>query len=55
MLPCNVVVYEGEDRRAVVIAVDPTQTVAAAGNPKLSELAVSVKDKLARALARLES
>jgi len=54
LLPCNVVVYEGDDRRAVVMAVDPTQTVAATGNPKLGELAEAVKEKLTRALSRLE-
>jgi uncharacterized protein (DUF302 family) len=25
MLPCNVIVYEGDDGRTVVVAVDPTQ------------------------------
>jgi uncharacterized protein (DUF302 family) len=54
LLPCNVVVYEGDDGRAVVVAVDPTQTVAATGNPALADLAATVKEKLARALARLE-
>ena len=54
LLPCNVVVYEGDDRRAVVMAVDPTQTVAATGNPKLVALAEAVKEKLTRALSRLE-
>jgi uncharacterized protein (DUF302 family) len=54
MLPCNVVVYEGDDQRAVVVAVDPTQTIAAAGNPALVDLAASVKQKLERALAKLD-
>lgn len=54
MLPCNVVVYEDDDRRAVVVAIDPTKTVAATGNPKLAELAGAVKDKLTQALARLD-
>lgn len=54
MMPCNVVVYEGDDQRAVVVAVDPTKTVAASGNPKLTELAATVKDKLTRALEKLE-
>jgi len=54
LLPCNVVVYEGEDKRAVVMAIDPTQTVAATGNPALGELAATVKEKLARALGRVE-
>jgi len=54
MLPCNVVVYEGDDGRAVVLAIDPTRTIASAGNPKLEELAETVKTKLTRALAHLE-
>jgi uncharacterized protein (DUF302 family) len=54
MLPCNVVVYEGDDRRAVVLAIDPTKAMAATGNPKLVELAEAVKQKLTRALAKLE-
>ena len=54
MLPCNVVIYEADDQRAVVLAIDPTKTLAATDNPKLAALAESVKDKLTRALARLE-
>lgn len=53
MLPCNVVVYEGDDRRAVVLAIDPTKTIAAADVPALSKLAATVRDKLTRALERL--
>jgi uncharacterized protein (DUF302 family) len=54
MLPCNVVVYEGDDRHAVVVAADPTTMMAATGNPKLVELAEAVKQKLTNALAKLE-
>ncbi len=54
MLPCNVVVYEGDDGKAVVLAIDPTKTMAATGNPKLAELAEAVKQKLTRAVAKLE-
>jgi len=54
MLPCNVVVYEGDDQQAVVLAIDPTTTMAGTGNPKLVELAGKVRDKLARALSKLE-
>lgn len=53
-LPCNVIVYEGDDRRAVVMAVDPTQTVTATGSVELANLAEKVKEKLARAISRLE-
>ncbi len=54
LLPCNVVVYEDDDGRAVVMAVDPTRTVAALGNPKLAKLAETVKEGLSRALSKLE-
>ena len=53
MLPCNVIVYETDDGKAVVSAIDPTQTVGAANNPRLTELATTVRDKLARALAQI--
>ena len=53
MLPCNVVVYEDDDGRAVVHAVDPLQTVAASV-PALREVAHSVREKLERVLERLE-
>jgi uncharacterized protein (DUF302 family) len=53
-MPCNVLVYEGDGGRTVVTAVDPTKTVAAAGNPKLSELAEALRRKLERVLATLQ-
>lgn len=52
MLPCNVVVYEGDDGRTVVEAIDPTETMAA-HDERLTELARTVRDKLARVLDRL--
>jgi uncharacterized protein (DUF302 family) len=51
-LPCNVVVYEGDDGRAVVQAIDPAQTIAA-GDPRLAELAATVRTKLVRVLEQL--
>ncbi|MBK7580104.1 MAG: DUF302 domain-containing protein [Myxococcales bacterium] len=52
MLPCNVVVYEGDDGRAVVHAIDPMQTIAA-GDERLATIAKTVREKLARVLERL--
>lgn len=54
LLPCNVVVYEDDVGRAVVMAVDPTRTIAALGNPKLAKLAEAVKEGLSRTLSKLE-
>ena len=53
MLPCNVVVYEGDDQRAVVLAIDPMQTVASA-DARLRGIAETVRGKLARVLEQLE-
>jgi uncharacterized protein (DUF302 family) len=53
MLPCNVVVYEGDDGKAVVMAIDPMQTMAAA-KPELRPIAEQVREGLARVVARVE-
>jgi len=52
MLPCNVVVFEGDDGKAVVTAVDPMETIAAA-QPALRPIAAEVRERLSRALDRL--
>ena len=54
MLPCNLIVYEGDNGKAVVVAVDPLRTIAAQEEPAVREVAATVADKLARVLARLE-
>jgi uncharacterized protein (DUF302 family) len=54
MLPCNVIVYERDDGRAVVIAVDPTQAAAAQHDARIHGVAEVVRAKLQQVLARLE-
>jgi uncharacterized protein (DUF302 family) len=49
MLPCNVIVYEGDDGKAVVVAVDPMATIAA-GHATLRPIAEEVRARLAAAL-----
>jgi uncharacterized protein (DUF302 family) len=51
MLPCNVVVYEEGDH-AVVIAIDPMQTIAA-GSDALRPIAEEVRARLSRVLDRM--
>lgn len=53
MLPCNVIVYEGDDGKATVTAIDPSATVASIGNPELVAIAAMVKEKLGRVLEQL--
>ncbi|MGC4116329.1 MAG: DUF302 domain-containing protein [Myxococcales bacterium] len=53
MMPCNVVVYEGEDGMTHVTAIDPGVTMGMLGKPKLAELGRQVAAKLGRALERL--
>lgn len=53
MLPCNVVVYETDDRRTLVSAVDPTETAAAQQDPRIRGVAEVVRAKLEQVLARL--
>jgi uncharacterized protein (DUF302 family) len=52
LLPCNVAVWEGDDGRTVVAAVDPLQTIAAQ-DPRLREVAGQVRERLERALSKL--
>ncbi len=52
MLPCNVIVYEGDGGKAVVVAIDPMQTVAAA-NERLVPIASEVRERLARVLEKV--
>jgi uncharacterized protein (DUF302 family) len=50
MLPCNVIVYEGDDGKAVICAIDPMATIAAT-HPGLNVIAGEVKFALQRALS----
>ncbi|HJK92089.1 MAG TPA: DUF302 domain-containing protein, partial [Polyangiaceae bacterium LLY-WYZ-15_(1-7)] len=53
MLPCNVVLYEGDDGKAVALAVDPMRRFSAEGPAGLEEVAAQVEKKLAAVLEKL--
>lgn len=53
LLPCNVVVYEGDDARTVVMIMDPVAALSLIGNPEIEELAMLVKQKMERVLSAL--
>lgn len=52
MLPCNVIVYEGDAGGSTVVAIDPVQTLAAQ-HPELAPIAQEVRARLTRALDQL--
>jgi uncharacterized protein (DUF302 family) len=51
MLPCNVVVYEDDRGKAVVVAIDPMQMVAA--HPGLTDVAREAQQRLSRVLEKV--
>lgn len=46
MLPCNVIVQEGDDGRIEVAAVDPMASMQAVENESLGEVASHIREKL---------
>ena len=53
LLPCNVVVQELKPGQVEISAMDPVGAMEAIGNPKLTDLAKRVKDRLTRVLAAI--
>jgi uncharacterized protein (DUF302 family) len=50
LLPCNVLVYEKEDGKVVVTAMDPEAALKLVGNPNVEEIAKEVKKRIQKAL-----
>jgi len=55
LMPCNVVVYEADDGKTVVAAMDPGLMAQVSDNPELPKIAVGARAALERALRSLES
>lgn len=53
MLPCNVIVRETAPGQVEIAAIDPVAAMSAIGNPKLTELAATVGEKLRRAISAI--
>jgi uncharacterized protein (DUF302 family) len=51
MLPCNVILQEREPGRTEISAVDPIASMQAIDNPKLGEIATSVRAMLQKVVA----
>lgn len=54
MLPCNVIVYEGETGETVVAAIDPVASMRAVENIRLEATALEVKRKLRNVIESTE-
>ncbi len=54
-LPCNVLVYEGDDGKTVVSAQDPIVTLGIVKNEAVMPVAKEAKDRLERVIAALSS
>jgi uncharacterized protein (DUF302 family) len=50
MMPCNIIIYVGDDGKTVVSAIDPVSAMGVVENDKLKETAAQVRDKLMAAL-----
>ena len=53
MLPCNVVVQEGENGKTLVSAIDPISSMQAVENSSLGEVAEQVRAKLQKVIESL--
>ena len=53
MMPCNLSMYEADDGKTVLMAIDPTQLPVAQGGSPLKPLAEEVRDRLARVLEKM--
>lgn len=56
LLPCNLIVYQGERRdESVVAALDPVEQLKISGNPELGEVAREVRARIERVLSTVAS
>jgi len=53
LLPCNVVVYRGDNGNTVVMAMDPVAALGVIGNAALTDISTQVKAKMERVLVSL--
>jgi uncharacterized protein (DUF302 family) len=53
LLPCNVIVYETDDGKAYVAAINPVSALEIMKSRELRTIAAEVSEKLKRAIERL--
>jgi len=55
MLPCNVVVYENEQGKTVVAAIDPKVAMESVNNPEIAPVADMIAGRLRRVIEAVKS
>jgi len=53
LLPCNVIVYERDDRKAYVSALNPVSALEVIKNKELRKIAQGVSEKLKRVIEKV--
>jgi len=53
LLPCNVIVYETDDKRAYIAAINPVSALEIIQSQELRNIAEEVSEKLERVVGRL--
>jgi uncharacterized protein (DUF302 family) len=53
LLPCNVIIYEMDDKRVYVAALNPVSALAIIKNEELKKIALEVSEKLKRVIERV--
>ena len=53
LLPCNVIVYQDDDSKTVVMVMDPVAALGVIGNAELTKIAAQVRVRMKRVLAAL--
>jgi len=54
LLPCNVIVYETDDKKAYVAAINPVSALEVIQSQELKGIAAEVSEKLKRVVARVQ-
>jgi len=53
LLPCNVIVYETDDKKAYVAAINPVSALEIIKSPELEKIARKVEEKMRRVVAQV--
>ena len=53
LLPCNVIIYEMDDKKVYVAALNPVSALAVIKNEELKKIALEVSEKLKRVIERV--